>query len=43
VDRPVDGLLNGKLRFVGRIVETGRKRGFLVGSGPASAGAADKG
>jgi flagellar motor switch protein FliM len=30
VDRPLDGLLNGKLRFRGRILETGRKRGFLT-------------
>jgi flagellar motor switch protein FliM len=28
--RPLEGLLNGKLRFRGRIVETGRKRGFLI-------------
>lgn len=42
MDRPVDGLLNGKLRFSGRIVETGRKRGFLLETTPASGGAADK-
>jgi flagellar motor switch protein FliM len=43
VNRPLDGLLNGKLRFSGRIVESGRKRGFLVESGPASEAAADMG
>ncbi len=42
VSRPLDGLLNGKLRFGGRIVETGRKRGFLVEAGPISPGMADK-
>jgi flagellar motor switch/type III secretory pathway protein FliN len=42
VDRPVDGLLNGKLRFGGRIIQTGRKRGFLLETVPASPGAADK-
>lgn len=42
VERPLDGLLNGKLRFGGRIVETGRKRGFLLEMGPASLAAADK-
>ena len=41
VSRPLDGLLNGKLKFRGRVVETGRKRGFLLESGPAAAGAAD--
>ena len=35
VGRPLDGLLNGKLRFAGRIVEAGRKRAFVVESGPA--------
>jgi flagellar motor switch protein FliM len=40
--RAVDGLLNGQLRFSGRIVETGRKRGFLLESGPTAAAAADK-
>jgi len=42
VNRLLDGLLNGKLRFGGRIVEAGRKRGFLLETGPAKAGAADK-
>ena len=42
VNRPLDGLLNGKLRFAGRIVEAGRKRGFLLAAGPCSAGAAAK-
>ena len=42
VSRPLDGLLNGKLRFGGRIVETGRKRAFLLETGPASTGAADE-
>jgi flagellar motor switch protein FliM len=42
VGRPLNGLVNGKLRFGGRIVESGRKRGFLVESGPSSPGAADK-
>ena len=42
VSRPLDGLLNGKLRFGGRIVETGRKRGFLLETGPASHRTADK-
>jgi flagellar motor switch protein FliM len=42
VNRPVDGLLNGKLRFGGRIVEAGRKRGFLLETGPPSAPAAGK-
>jgi flagellar motor switch protein FliM len=42
VSRPLDGLLNGKLRFRGRVVASGRKRGFLLETGPASAGAADK-
>jgi flagellar motor switch protein FliM len=37
VDRPLTGLLNGKLRFRGRIVQTGRKRGFLMEAGPAVA------
>ena len=30
VDRPLEGLINGKLRFHGRIVETGRKLGFMT-------------
>jgi flagellar motor switch protein FliM len=30
VGRPLEGLLNGKLRFLGRILGTGRKRGFLL-------------
>ena len=42
VSRPLEGLLNGKLRFGGRIVETRRKRGFLLEAGPAATGAADK-
>jgi flagellar motor switch protein FliM len=42
VSRPLDGLLNGKLRFGGRIVSTGRKRGFMLETRPSSAGAADK-
>ena len=41
VGRPLDGLLNGKLRFGGRIVEAGRKRAFVVETGPASADAAN--
>ncbi|HXM42090.1 MAG TPA: flagellar motor switch protein FliM [Bryobacteraceae bacterium] len=42
VSRPVDGLVNGKLRFGGRIVESGRKRGFVVETGPLSAVPAEK-
>ena len=42
VGRPLNGLLNGKLRFGGRIVECGRKRGFLLETGPSSTGTADK-
>lgn len=42
VDRPLDGLLNGKLLFGGRIVETGRKRGFLLEATPPPAVSADK-
>lgn len=42
VDRPLAGLLNGTLRFRGRIVETGRKRGFLMEAGPSPPGPADK-
>jgi flagellar motor switch protein FliM len=30
VDRPLEGLINGRLRFRGRIVETGRKLGFFT-------------
>jgi flagellar motor switch protein FliM len=43
VDRPVECLVNGKLRFGGRIVETGGKRAFLVETRPAAPVAADKG
>src|SRR5579871_2473799 len=42
VGRPLEGLLNGKLRFDGRIVETGRKRGFLIQTPPAGMQVADK-
>jgi hypothetical protein len=42
VDRPLDGLLNGKLRFGGNIVAAGRKRGFLLQTGAAPSGPADK-
>jgi flagellar motor switch protein FliM len=42
VSRPLDGLLNGKLRFCGRVVSSGRKRGFLLETGPVAAAAADK-
>ena len=42
VSRPLDGLLNGKLRFCGRVVSSGRKRGFLLETGPVAAGAADE-
>ncbi len=42
VSRPLDGLLNGKLRFSGRIVSAGRKRGFMLETRPASVGADDK-
>jgi len=42
VSRPLDGLLNGKLRFRGLVVASGRKRGFLLETGPLAAGAADK-
>ena len=41
VNRPLDGLLNGKLRFGGRIVVSGRKRGFLLETGPVIAGPGD--
>ena len=34
VNQALEGLLNGKLRFRGRIVETGRKRAFLLEGGP---------
>jgi flagellar motor switch protein FliM len=30
VDRPLEGLINGKLRFQGQIVEIGRKLGFMT-------------
>jgi len=30
VGRPLEGLLNGKLRFQGQVVQTGRKRGFRM-------------
>jgi len=42
VSRPLDGLLNGKLRFRGKVVASDRRRGFLLEAGPASASAADK-
>ncbi|MGA3072370.1 MAG: flagellar motor switch protein FliM [Bryobacteraceae bacterium] len=42
VSRPLDGLLNGKLRFRGLVVASGRKRGFLLETGPVAAAAADK-
>ena len=42
VYRPLVGLLNGKLRFGGRIVENGRRLGFLMETGPPSPSAADK-
>lgn len=42
ITRPLEALVNGKLRFRGRIVESGRKRGFLTDSGPDSLDAADK-
>lgn len=42
VNRPLDGLLNGKLRFAGRIVAAGRKCGFLLETGPGCGGPADK-
>jgi flagellar motor switch protein FliM len=32
VDQPLDGLVNGKLRYHGKIVETGRKRAFRLES-----------
>jgi flagellar motor switch protein FliM len=34
VARPLEGLINGKLRFHGRIVETGRKLGFMTEGAP---------
>lgn len=40
--RSLNGMLNGKLRFGGRIVEAGRKRSFLIESGPTSPSSADK-
>jgi len=42
VDRPLDGLLNGRLRFRGRVVDKGRKRGFLLETAPILTDAADK-
>ena len=42
VDRPLEGLLNGKLRFRGRILEAGRKRGFLMEAPVRPPGSADK-
>ena len=44
VDRPLEGLINGKVRFHGRVVQQGRKRGFLTDKGPVLPGtdAADK-
>ncbi|MGA2589754.1 MAG: flagellar motor switch protein FliM [Bryobacteraceae bacterium] len=42
VDRPLEGLLNGKLRFQGRVMQAGRKRGFVVGAPVRPLGSADK-
>jgi len=42
VDRPLEGLLNGKLRFQGRVMQAGRKRSFLVEAQVRPLGSADK-
>ena len=42
VGGPLDGLVNGKLRFRGRLVERGRKRGFQMEIPPAGLDVADK-
>ncbi len=42
VARPLDGLLNGRLRFRGRVVQSGRKRGFLMETLALPPGRADK-
>ena len=34
VDHPLEALLNGKLRFNGRVIETAHKRGLLIETGP---------
>ncbi|MGA2136244.1 MAG: flagellar motor switch protein FliM [Bryobacteraceae bacterium] len=43
VERPLDGLLNGKLRFSGQVVAAGRKRAFLMESITAPAAPAEGG
>ena len=41
VGRPLEGLLNGKLRFQGHVMQAGRKRGFLVEAPVRPLGSAD--
>lgn len=42
LERPLVGLLNGKRRVSGRIVQIGRRRNFVLDTGPVTAAATEK-